>query len=117
MEKIIKLMAKSGLFFANADGKYDEKEKNFINGFVARLKQGAELTDEAQKEVEGALERTYTLDEIVDDTKTLLADFDQKEQLTIKLTLARFIKDVIAADGVEHPAEKKNFEAWVDAIA
>ena len=38
MEKIfeiIKLTAKTGLMFANCDGVYSDREKDFIEGFIA----------------------------------------------------------------------------------
>ena len=40
MEKLINtitLMAKTGLFFASADGDYSDKEKNFIDGFISGI--------------------------------------------------------------------------------
>ena len=37
IEKVIWLVAKTGLFFAHADGRYDVREKNFIEGFIDKL--------------------------------------------------------------------------------
>ena len=40
MEKlanVVRLMAKTGLFFANCDGQYAQPEKDFIHGFIAQI--------------------------------------------------------------------------------
>ena len=34
---VIKLVAKTGLFFANVDGEYDAKEREFIENFIANI--------------------------------------------------------------------------------
>ena len=34
LENVVRLMAKTGLFFANCDGQYAQPEKDFIEGFI-----------------------------------------------------------------------------------
>lgn len=115
IQKIITLVAKTGLFFANADGKYDVKERSFIDGFLNKLSQIGSV-DEIKDELADCLNKTYTLESIVADTKDLLDDFNPTEQAAIKQTLALFVDQVIDADSMERPIEKQNFDAWKKAI-
>ena len=52
---VIKLMAQTGLFFANVDGQYDSKEKEFIENFVASIEQVGDLEPELKADVTGSL--------------------------------------------------------------
>ncbi len=115
IEKVIKLVTKTGLFFAHADGVYDVREKKFINSFIDKL---AEIgpVDEVKAEIEGSLTKTYTLEEIVAETKDLLKDFNEPEQDVIKLTLRQFVTNVINSDYVEKKAESELFETWKKAL-
>ncbi len=117
IEKTIKLLAKVGLFFAKADGKYTDKEENFIAKFIDRLAGDGDDRKEAEALLEGYLDKTFTLDEIIADTKDLLSGFNETEQGVITLMLNGFIDQVIEADGKESAAELKNYEAWQKAIA
>ena len=97
MEKLINtitLMAKTGLFFASADGDYSDKEKNFID----------------------ATSHTYTLDEIVKETQQLLEGFSPDEQSAIKKSLKAFVNKVIDADCTRKGVEQENYLAWKKAI-
>ena len=66
--------------------------------------------------LQGTLQETYTLDEIVAETKDLLKDFNPVEQSAIKMTIEEFVNDVIGADYVANKAERKNFNAWKKAL-
>jgi len=113
--KVITLAAKTGLFFAKADGHYDVREQEFIESYIAKLEAFGPV-DEIRGSIEGMLNLTPTLDEVVSDTKALLDDFSGFEQALIRATLISFVKKVIACDGDKCEAEMKNFEAWKDAI-
>ena len=66
MEKlanVVRLMAKTGLFFANCDGQYAQPEKDFIHGFIAQIEQVGTIDEELKREVTGAIDRKYTLEE------------------------------------------------------
>ncbi len=101
MEKLINtitLMAKTGLFFASADGDYSDKEKNFIEGFIS------------------GIENIGTLDEIVKETQQLLEGFSPDEQSAIKKSLKAFVNKVIDADCERKSTEQENYLAWKKAI-
>jgi len=113
--KVIGLMAETGLFFAKADGQYDNAEKDFIENFLKNLGQYGDVS-EVKETVEGALGKTFTLDKIVADTQDLVKGFNDTEKAAILATIGGFIAKLIASDGVEHPAEKANFDAWKKAL-
>lgn len=115
IEKVIKLVAKTGLFFAHADGEYDVREKKFIDGFIDKLAQIGPV-DEVKAELEVSLAKAYTLDEIVAETKDLLVSFNMPEQDVIKLTLRQFVANVINSDCVEKKAETELFRDWIKAL-
>ena len=115
IEKVIKLVAKTGLFFAHADGEYDVREKKFIEGFIDKLAAIGPV-DEVKAEIEGSLNKAYTLDEIVAETKDLLEGFNKPEQEVIKLTMRQFVINVINSDCVEKKTETELFKAWIQAL-
>ena len=115
IEKVIWLVAKTGLFFAHADGKYDVREKNFIEGFIDKLAAIGSVED-VKAELESSLQKHYKLEDIVNDTKDLLSGFNPAEQSVIKLTLSQFVTNVINADCVENKAESILFEEWKKAL-
>ena len=109
IEKVIWLVAKTGLFFAHADGKYDTREKKFIEGFLDKLAAIGSV-DEVRAEIEGSLNKNYKLEDIVSETKDLLSYFTPVEQEVIKITLCQFVTNVINADFVEKKEESVLFE-------
>ena len=115
IESIISLIAKTGLFFANADGTYDARERKFIDRFIKKLEKLGPV-DHVRPLLEGTLQEAYTLDEIVAETKDLLKNFNKVEQSAIKMTLEEYVDDVIGADYVANKAERKTFAAWKKAI-
>lgn len=115
IEKVIWLVAKTGLFFAHADGRYDVREKNFIEGFIDKLAAIGPV-DDVKAELESSLQKHYKLEDIVNDTKDLLSGFNPAEQSVIKLTLSQFVTNVINADCVENKAESILFEEWKKAL-
>ena len=113
--KVITLAAKTGLFFANADGDYDIREKEFIESYISKLESIGPV-DEVRGSLESILNQNPTLDEVIADTNNLLADFNGFERALIKATLTQFIQKVIACDGEKCEAEMENFKAWKAAI-
>ena len=119
MEKLINtitLMAKTGLFFASADGDYSDKEKNFIEGFISGIENIGDIDDELKTKVNDATSHTYTLDEIVKETQQLLEGFSPDEQSAIKKSLKAFVNKVIDADCERKSTEQENYLAWKKAI-
>ena len=115
ISKVIMLAAKTGLFFAKADGKYDVAEKQFIESFIDKLAAIGPV-DEVKANLEGLLQKNITLEEIDADTDSLLAEFNGLERMLIRATLTQFVQRVIEADGVKDKKEVEYFEAWKKAI-
>lgn len=112
LENVVRLMAKTGLFFANCDGQYAQPEKDFIEGFIAQIEQIGTIDETLKKEVTGAIDRKYTLEEIVRDTQEVLEGFNRDEQKAILLTIDAFVAKVIKADKRMAEAENANRMAW-----
>jgi len=113
---VIKLMAQTGLFFANVDGKYDSKEKEFIENFIASIEQVGELEPELKADVSDSLNHTYELPAIIMATKGLVDGFNEDERAAILGSIESFIERLIAVDGEVHPAEEENFKQWKAAF-
>ena len=119
MQKLIdtiKLMAKTGLFFANADGDYSDKEKQFITDFVLGIEKIGDLEVELKAQVLDAVNHTYTFDEIVDETRSLLDGFCPEEQDAIKKSREAFVGQVITIDGKCRQEEHDCYIRWRQAI-
>ena len=115
MEKIIqvvKLMAKTGLFFASVDGIYQERERQYIDDYVSGIEQIGDITPELKEEVYEALNRKFTLNEIILDTRNLLDGFHEVERLSILKGIRSFITKVMNVDGHVHPLEHENYKLW-----
>ncbi len=116
IELVVKLMAKTGLFFASVDGEYSQSERIFIENYINSLSQVGP-GDEVKDMLENALNTRFTLDEIIADTRQLLGYFPEVEdKKAIVLSMYNFIQQVIQADGVEHPAEKEALLQWANAL-
>ena len=128
---VIKLMAQTGLFFANVDGQYDSKEKEFIENFVASIEQVGDLEPELKADVTDSLNHTYELPAIIEAdslnhtyelpaiieaTKDLVDGFSDEERAAILGSIQSFIERVIAIDGEVHPAEEESFKQWKAAF-
>ena len=115
MEKIIqvvKLMAKTGLFFASVDGIYQEREQQYINDYVSGIEQIGDITPELKGEIYETLDRKFTLNEIISDTRNLLDGFHEVERLSILKGIRSFITKVMNADGHTHPLGHENYKLW-----
>lgn len=119
MEKIyqvVRLMAETGLFFANVDGIYQDRERQFINDYVSGIEEIGDITPEQKGWVYSALNKKYTLDDIIRDTRELLDGFEEIERQQILKSMKGFIKRVLMADGHVHPLEHANFQLWKQAF-
>ena len=119
MEKIIsvvKLMAKTGLFFANVDGQYHRAEKRYIDNFLSGLNQIGSLDAELHQEVLSSLQRKFTFDEIVSETEALVSGFTDKERTAILHSIKGFINQVIRSDSRVDNAEQEAYKQWKQAF-
>lgn len=115
IERTVRLTAKTGLFFACADGEYSAKEQAFIEAFIENLAK-EEDPGRINALLDDVLASTYTLDEIADETNGLLAEFDPNSADLVRRMLKAFALDVIEADGRQADAEAEAFERWAQAI-
>ena len=77
MEKIfdvIKLTAKTGLMFANCDGVYSDREKDFIEGFIAGIEQFGDVDEQLKADVRDTLNHQYELYPVIADGETREAE-------------------------------------------
>lgn len=119
MEKLvntIKLMAKSGLFFANCDGEVSIHEKEFIKNFLGSILEVGTIDDGLKNDVKDTLNHTYTLEDIIEETKQLVDGFNDDERKAILVTMSGFISKVISADGRFDPKEHGNYTQWKAAV-
>ena len=110
--KMAVLVAKTGIFFANCDGEYDEREREFITRYVQELKQEDGASEELTRAIEETLMRRCTYEEIVVETQRVLSSFNEAERKAILEKLKEFIDKVICADDYLHPNEVTLFERW-----
>ena len=106
MEKIfdvIKLTAKTGLMFANCDGVYSDREKDFIEGFIAGIEQFGDVDEQLKADVRDTLNHQYELYPVI---------FNVLEKALILRAINDFAKKVIIADGETREAEKNNYDIW-----
>ena len=68
------------------------------------------------KHLKGLLQKAYTLDEVVTETKDLVAEFNPTEKTVILYMLKNFAQNVIKADGLSHPNEEKALKDWEEAL-
>ena len=113
----ITLMAKTGLFFAHADGEYSAQEKQFITDFILGIEKIGDMEVGLKAKVMDAVNHTYTLEGIIGDTKALLDGFNADEQNAIRKSLVAFVNHVILADGKRCSAEQENYLKWKQALA
>lgn len=113
---VVKLMAKTGLFFANADGQYSDREAQYLNDFIGGIEQIGDLDEALRQEVKGALGHAYTHEEIFAETEALLDGFNSDERKAIVASIRGFINKVIRADGKVHPTEEAHYKAWKEAF-
>jgi len=75
LELIVKLVVKTGLYFSCVDGQYHQREQQFLANYVSQLEQMGAVDDEARQMVNGVVTKTITLDDIINDTRTLFNYF------------------------------------------
>lgn len=119
MEKLvntIKLMAKTGLFFASCDGDYSQHERDFINAFLNSILSVGDIDESLQNEVNDSLKRSFSLEEIIQETRQLVDGFNEDERKAILLTMSAFVQKVISADERMDSQERANYAKWKEAV-
>lgn len=114
--KMIELCSKIGVFFGSCDGNYSDDERNFVSSFINKLKTEDTINNEVENLMNGVLEKSYTIEEIIDETNQILEGLGKDDKKYLKDLLCQFIESVIKADGVLHPNEIKFYEQWNHSV-
>jgi len=115
--KAVKVVAKTGLFFSCIDGEYSDQERQFIENYIQELAQYGNIDEEVKPLLDNPLDKHYTLEEIIADTRDLLQSIDSPaDRREIAVALADFISQLVKADGKERPAEREAFIQWADGV-
>ena len=116
LELVIKLVAKTGLFFAKVDGNYSEREKSFLQAYIDQLVSTGGTEQEVREMIGDFDQQVITLEEVVADTREILHRLPAAQARIVKLMLYSYISDIIEIDGEQCSDEKTAFHAWEEAI-
>ena len=116
LEQVIKLVAKTGLFFAKVDGEYTEREQAFMQAYIDKLVEAGGTPEEVQAIIGDMENQPITLDEVIADTHALLNSLPPNDARIVKIMLFSYVSDIVAADGEDCPAEKAAFDAWNQSL-
>ena len=116
MVKVVKLMAKTGLYFAHCDGNYSQSEKDFLEAYVSGIELIGSIDDDVKQSVYSTFDNTYTLEEIVFETEEVLDGLSAKEQGFILFEIEKFIKKVIHLDDNVESKEQLELRKWKIAL-
>lgn len=114
--KVVKLMAKTGLYFAHCDGNYSQSEKDFLEAYVSGIEMIGAIDDEVKQSVYSTFDSTYTLEEVVNETEDVLEGFEPKDRGTILTEMKHFINKVIRLDEKLNTKEQAEYEKWKAAL-
>ena len=112
----IVLTAKAGLFFANCDGQFSQKENDFIEGYIASIEDVGEIPDDLKAELRDTLNHRCALEDIIAETMDLVSGFNDDERKAILFTLRQFILKVISADARVKTKEVECYDRWLEAV-
>ncbi|MBR6042464.1 MAG: hypothetical protein K6G31_06125 [Paludibacteraceae bacterium] len=110
--KFAKLVAKTGVHFGAVDGKYDDKEKAFVNLFIGYLKLQGTMDADVESIIKEATSQKYLLKELVDETNDCLKDLSAEERKQTLESMKNFITTIVCIDGTESYSEQNEFEQW-----
>ncbi len=110
--KFAKLVAKTGVHFGAVDGKYDDKEKAFVNLFIGYLKLQGTMDADVESIIKEATSQKYLLKELVDETNECLKDLSAEERKQTLESMKNFITTIVCIDGTESYSEQNEFEQW-----
>ena len=111
-ENTIRLCAKIGVFFANADGEYSKSEKQYVDMFLNQLKEQNRLTDDLELLVKHFDYKKCTIEMIIEDTKNVLESLNPETKSQVIEQLSCLIEKVINADGNLHKKELMYYNQW-----
>ena len=119
MDKIItsvRLMTKTGRFFANCDGNYDIKERQLINGFAKSVNILSDLKKIQQDSVEDAANQDCTLDELIQETEELLSQYNAEERQRLLEVYNQYVRMTIEIDNRITREEVSSYKEWCQRL-
>ena len=119
MDKIItsvRLMTKTGRFFANCDGNYDIKERQLINGFAKSVNILSDLNKIQQNSVEDAANQDCTLDELIQETEELLSQYNAEERQRLLEVYNQYVRMTIEIDNRITREEVSSYKEWCQRL-
>jgi hypothetical protein len=119
MDKIItsvRLMTKTGRFFANCDGNYDIKERQLIYGFAKSVNILSDLNKIQQDSVEDAANQDCTLDELIQETEELLSQYNAEERQRLLEVYNQYVRMTIEIDNRITREEVSSYKEWCQRL-
>jgi hypothetical protein len=108
--KIITLVAKTGVFFAQCDNDFSIEENQVIESYLKNIdKMGVSGLDKS-------CAKGLTIDKIIEETNAYSAGLKAEELTIFKKKMLGFIELVIMADGKRDPAEIENFKKYQSGV-
>ncbi|MEE0917546.1 MAG: hypothetical protein UIQ67_04485 [Bacteroidales bacterium] len=111
-KEVLLLAAKTGLFFANCDGEFDNKESKFISDYILEIMHAGIDIEDTMEDLIKLKGEKHTIEELIDYTKNFLKTLDEDDKCITLSEMKKFIENLINIDGVVHPNEEKYFEQW-----
>lgn len=106
------LIVKTGVLFANCDGKFDNREEQFVQTFTNGLLQEQAIDTEYKNHLISMSKKCYTFESVIEDTARYLSSFNEVERTNFKDVLKKFIEELIAADSEYASQEIDLYERW-----
>lgn len=111
-KELLILMAKTGIFFAQADGQVDKKEREAISAFLDNMNDEMDLMEDVPALMNRYFSQNLSLDDVVAATNRYLEGYNEFERKSLLNSVSRFIENVISADGVKSLEEKQFYLGW-----
>lgn len=108
----VKLMARTGQFFAKCDGAYDQREERFVKAFTYSLGMLSDVKSTERLEVSSVLNTDSEFEELVSETLTLLNGKDEPERKRIIDSFDQFIRVTIEVDSKIRKNEARYYKEW-----
>lgn len=116
LDELYSLCAKIGVFFAKSDGVYRDCEDGFLKYYLLHLSDDIKVNQDAKNKVNAALKSSYSIEEIIDESKAYLSAYSGEEREKIVEVLSVLIDKIIKVDGEEHPDELRYYEQWKEEV-
>lgn len=116
-DRLVMLLAKTGVFFANCDNNYDEKEHSFIIKFTQQMVDNSFMTAKIKEDIEHMNTHSISIDMLIRETEDFIEELLKADEKKIFIELFKeFIEGVISSDKVLHTKESEYFEMWKNSI-